>query len=78
VVEGAALEMLSRGNFSQGSNPCLSVETHTDQAFQQFSTAESDRAGIMNWDNKWDNSVFCYPTSLESRNSYSHFFCELK
>jgi hypothetical protein len=26
VVEGAALEMLFRGNFNEGSNPSLSVE----------------------------------------------------
>jgi hypothetical protein len=27
VVEGAALEMLFRGNFNEGSNPSLSVQS---------------------------------------------------
>jgi hypothetical protein len=36
VVEGAALEMLFRGNFNEGSNPSLSVKKMTHARHGSF------------------------------------------
>lgn len=38
VVEGAALEMLFRGNFNEGSNPSLSVSNFVINTEDYFSS----------------------------------------
>jgi hypothetical protein len=44
VVEGAALEMLCRGNFTEGSNPSLSVLINTRQ-----SPCDNCFTGVLFW-----------------------------